>query len=159
MSNFLPLHHMLLTLIFVVSHCRNKIIIYIWYSNGVSLFLQLMSALEFKLFVFYEIKLSIWNYCVSCASASNGNPRLPDSLHYLDPSGRPNAYQRVRTFFLSIISYKFIFFRIHLNILHFLPRQSQRSERYCRFMTLISAFLHGVLGQDQSMVLSHIVST
>ncbi|KAJ4838399.1 Protein BONZAI 1 [Turnera subulata] len=27
-------------------------------------------------------------------TASNGNPRLPDSLHYLDPSGRPNAYQR-----------------------------------------------------------------
>jgi hypothetical protein len=28
-------------------------------------------------------------------TASNGNPRLPDSLHYLDPSGRLNAYQRV----------------------------------------------------------------
>ncbi|XP_029150928.1 protein BONZAI 1 isoform X1 [Arachis hypogaea] len=27
-------------------------------------------------------------------TASNGNPRLPDSLHYLDPSGRQNAYQR-----------------------------------------------------------------
>lgn len=27
-------------------------------------------------------------------TASNGNPRLPDSLHYLDPSGRSNAYQR-----------------------------------------------------------------
>ncbi|XP_014630326.1 protein BONZAI 1-like isoform X5 [Glycine soja] len=27
-------------------------------------------------------------------AASNGNPRLPDSLHYIDPSGRPNAYQR-----------------------------------------------------------------
>ncbi|KAL7191603.1 hypothetical protein ACSBR2_023641 [Camellia fascicularis] len=27
-------------------------------------------------------------------TASNGNPRLPDSLHYVDPSGRPNAYQR-----------------------------------------------------------------
>ncbi|GLU20816.1 hypothetical protein SLE2022_369970 [Rubroshorea leprosula] len=26
-------------------------------------------------------------------TASNGNPRLPDSLHYKDPSGRPNAYQ------------------------------------------------------------------
>lgn len=30
-------------------------------------------------------------------SASNGNPRLPDSLHYIDPTGRLNAYQRVRT--------------------------------------------------------------
>ncbi|OWM65520.1 hypothetical protein CDL15_Pgr009110 [Punica granatum] len=27
-------------------------------------------------------------------TASNGNPRLPDSLHYIDPSGHPNAYQR-----------------------------------------------------------------
>ncbi|PKA56876.1 Protein BONZAI 1 [Apostasia shenzhenica] len=27
-------------------------------------------------------------------TASNGNPRLSDSLHYIDPSGRPNAYQR-----------------------------------------------------------------
>ncbi|WMV35229.1 hypothetical protein MTR67_028614 [Solanum verrucosum] len=27
-------------------------------------------------------------------TASNGNPRLPDSLHYIDPSGRPNDYQR-----------------------------------------------------------------
>ncbi|VAI57553.1 unnamed protein product [Triticum turgidum subsp. durum] len=30
-------------------------------------------------------------------TASNGNPRLPDSLHYIDPSGRPNAYQRGNT--------------------------------------------------------------
>ena len=34
--------------------------------------------------------------CHSFLLASNGNPRLPDSLHYIDPSGRPNAYQRVR---------------------------------------------------------------
>ncbi|KFK27936.1 hypothetical protein AALP_AA8G450300 [Arabis alpina] len=27
-------------------------------------------------------------------TASNGNPRLHDSLHYIDPSGRLNAYQR-----------------------------------------------------------------
>ncbi|KAL9256922.1 BONZAI 1-like protein [Drosera capensis] len=27
-------------------------------------------------------------------TASNGNPRFPDSLHYIDPSGRPNAYQK-----------------------------------------------------------------
>ncbi|KAK2974177.1 hypothetical protein RJ640_021468 [Escallonia rubra] len=27
-------------------------------------------------------------------TASNGNPRLNDSLHYIDPSGRPNAYQK-----------------------------------------------------------------
>ncbi|XP_062144806.1 protein BONZAI 3-like isoform X4 [Alnus glutinosa] len=28
-------------------------------------------------------------------TASNGNPRNPDSLHYIDPSGRLNSYQRV----------------------------------------------------------------
>ncbi|XP_019056026.1 PREDICTED: protein BONZAI 3 [Nelumbo nucifera] len=27
-------------------------------------------------------------------TASNGNPRLPESLHYIDPSGRLNAYQQ-----------------------------------------------------------------
>uniref|UniRef100_A0A2N9GI06 C2 domain-containing protein n=1 Tax=Fagus sylvatica TaxID=28930 RepID=A0A2N9GI06_FAGSY len=27
-------------------------------------------------------------------TASNGNPRSPDSLHYIDPSGRMNSYQR-----------------------------------------------------------------
>lgn len=27
-------------------------------------------------------------------TASNGNPRSPDSLHYIDPSGRLNAYQQ-----------------------------------------------------------------
>ncbi|EPS66268.1 hypothetical protein M569_08509, partial [Genlisea aurea] len=27
-------------------------------------------------------------------TASNGNPRLHDSLHFIDPSGRPNPYQR-----------------------------------------------------------------
>lgn len=27
-------------------------------------------------------------------TSSNGNPRLPDSLHYIDPSGRLNAYQK-----------------------------------------------------------------
>lgn len=48
-----------------------------------------------------------WQYILcthsqSCLSASNGNPRLPDSLHYIDPSGRPNAYQRVRNKFYKI---------------------------------------------------------
>ncbi|CAM8984301.1 unnamed protein product [Rhodiola kirilowii] len=28
-------------------------------------------------------------------TASNGNSRLPDSLHYIDPSGRPNVYHKV----------------------------------------------------------------
>ncbi|XP_068657753.1 protein BONZAI 1-like [Aristolochia californica] len=38
----------------------------------------------------YELKLMV----AIDFTASNGNPRLPDSLHYIDPSGRPNAYQR-----------------------------------------------------------------
>ncbi|KAG9150859.1 hypothetical protein Leryth_003004 [Lithospermum erythrorhizon] len=32
--------------------------------------------------------------CLFPITASNGNPRLPDSLHYMDPTGRPNSYQR-----------------------------------------------------------------
>ncbi|KQJ99632.1 protein BONZAI 1 [Brachypodium distachyon] len=38
-------------------------------------------------------------------TASNGNPRLPDSLHYIDPNGRPNAYQRVILEFGDILQY------------------------------------------------------
>lgn len=38
-------------------------------------------------------------------TASNGNPRLPDSLHYIDHSGRPNAYQKVRIE-ICILQYK-----------------------------------------------------
>lgn len=34
-------------------------------------------------------------------SASNGNPRFPDSLHYIDPFGRLNAYQQVNYFVFS----------------------------------------------------------
>ncbi|KAM0908194.1 hypothetical protein ACQ4PT_015634 [Festuca glaucescens] len=30
-------------------------------------------------------------------TASNGDPRTPQSLHYIDPSGRPNSYQQVRS--------------------------------------------------------------
>jgi len=36
----------------------------------------------------------------SVFSASNGDPRVPQSLHYIDPSGRPNSYQQVRICFL-----------------------------------------------------------
>ncbi|XP_043815082.1 protein BONZAI 3 isoform X1 [Manihot esculenta] len=34
-------------------------------------------------------------------TASNGNPRNPDSLHYIDPSGRLNPYQRKKTSFIN----------------------------------------------------------
>ncbi|KAH9694193.1 protein bonzai 3 [Citrus sinensis] len=33
--------------------------------------------------------------------ASNGNPRNPNSLHYIDPSGRLNSYQQVIQFYDS----------------------------------------------------------
>jgi hypothetical protein len=47
-------------------------------------------ALSVKVFVIF---LSI--------SASNGDPRMPQSLHYIDPSGRPNSYQQVRIRLIS----------------------------------------------------------
>ncbi|CAL5379068.1 unnamed protein product [Camellia sinensis] len=34
-------------------------------------------------------------------TASNGNPRNPDSLHYIDPTGRLNAYQQVPTLYYT----------------------------------------------------------
>ncbi|KAM3268128.1 protein BONZAI 3-like [Capsicum chacoense] len=34
------------------------------------------------------------NFMVVDFTASNGNPRSPDSLHFIDPSGHLNAYQR-----------------------------------------------------------------
>ncbi|KAJ4827196.1 hypothetical protein Tsubulata_016781 [Turnera subulata] len=35
----------------------------------------------------------VFEYSTSWKQASNGNPGLPDSLHYLDPAGGSNAYQ------------------------------------------------------------------
>ncbi|RVX17819.1 Protein BONZAI 1 [Vitis vinifera] len=48
----------------------------------------------FDMDLYYCWQYILCFHCQSCLSASNGNPRLPDSLHYIDPSGRPNAYQR-----------------------------------------------------------------
>ncbi|KAK3023662.1 hypothetical protein RJ639_043543 [Escallonia herrerae] len=51
--------------------------------------LNFMVAVDFtERFVWFMY----WNL-TSCP-ASNGNPRSPDSLHYIDPSGRLNAYQQ-----------------------------------------------------------------
>jgi hypothetical protein len=89
-------------------------------------------------------------------TASNGNSRLPDSLHYIDPSGRPNAYQRVRNGFW------FEFPLLNLLLIHvgrILFRQLLRLERCYSFMIQTSDFLHGDLERDQLMVLSPIVST
>ena len=49
-------------------------------------------------------------------SASNGNPRLPDSLHYIDPSGRPNAYQRVRNKSYNFSSYNCLLSTDHVTM-------------------------------------------
>lgn len=62
-----------------------------------------------------------WQYilcthCQSCLSASNGNPRLPDSLHYIDPSGRPNAYQRVRNKSYSFSSCNYLLSIDHVTL-------------------------------------------
>ena len=97
--------------------------------------------------------------CHSFLSASNGNPRLPDSLHYIDPTGRPNAYQRVRNRSL-LQQFSLTSFWIYPSDSGpLLFRQSLRLERCCSFMTQTSGFLPGDLEHDQSMVQSHIVST
>ncbi|KAL5791599.1 hypothetical protein ACOSP7_000193 [Xanthoceras sorbifolium] len=50
------------------------------------LFCSLSQFFPFSFLKFNQTKFTM--------TSSNVNPRLPDSLHYLDPSGRPNAYQR-----------------------------------------------------------------
>ena len=52
--------------------------------------------------------------------ASNGNPQNPNSLHYIDPSGRLNSYQQVRltTNHVSIqLKYRRNMKRSHKNII------------------------------------------
>ncbi|KNA15042.1 hypothetical protein SOVF_101810 [Spinacia oleracea] len=39
----------------------------------------------------------LYSFLDYISSASNGNPRSPESLHYIDPSGRLNAYQQAIT--------------------------------------------------------------
>jgi len=90
--------------------------------------------------------------------ASNGNPRLPDSLHYIDPSGRPNAYQRVRNNSL----FKFITTCLidpSLTCYEFISRQLLRLGKCYSFMIQTNDFLLGDLGHDQLMVLFLIAST
>lgn len=64
--------------------------------------LSFMVAIDFTGRLGSDPKNFLSQYVCNCKhfycpfSASNGNPRLPDSLHYVDPSGRLNAYQRVR---------------------------------------------------------------
>jgi hypothetical protein len=59
---------------------------------------------EFRNFIleerpsFYDFLHSGWEINLTVAvdfTASNGPPMYADSLHYLDPSGRPNEYQQV----------------------------------------------------------------
>ncbi|XP_065039739.1 protein BONZAI 1-like isoform X2 [Musa acuminata AAA Group] len=60
------------------------------------IFVERFSQSKSKTFLDYISDGCEMNFMVAIDfTASNGNPRLPDSLHYIDPSGRPNAYQRV----------------------------------------------------------------
>ncbi|XP_047253660.1 protein BONZAI 3-like [Capsicum annuum] len=56
---------------------------------------QLYSFLDYisSEFELSFMTLSLMHLNIQCL-ASNGNPRSPDSLHYVDPSGCLNAYQR-----------------------------------------------------------------
>ncbi|CAL9102274.1 unnamed protein product [Musa acuminata var. zebrina] len=59
------------------------------------IFVERFSQSKSKTFLDYISDGCEMNFMVAIDfTASNGNPRLPDSLHYIDPSGRPNAYQR-----------------------------------------------------------------
>ncbi|CAL9094222.1 unnamed protein product [Musa textilis] len=59
------------------------------------IFVERFSQRKSKTFLDYISDGCELNFMVAIDfTASNGNPRLPDSLHYIDPSGRPNAYQR-----------------------------------------------------------------
>ncbi|KAG9446526.1 hypothetical protein H6P81_012654 [Aristolochia fimbriata] len=59
------------------------------------LFLEQYTESEQSTFLDYITSGYELNFMVAIDfTASNGNPRLPDSLHYIDPYGRPNAYQR-----------------------------------------------------------------
>ncbi|KAK8939421.1 Protein BONZAI 1 [Platanthera guangdongensis] len=59
------------------------------------LFVQKFSEKKRETFLDYIAAGCEMNFMVAVDfTASNGNPRLSDSLHYIDPSGRPNAYQR-----------------------------------------------------------------
>ncbi|KAH0466499.1 hypothetical protein IEQ34_003737 [Dendrobium chrysotoxum] len=59
------------------------------------LFVQKFSENKRHTFLDYIAAGCEMNFMVAVDfTASNGNPRLSDSLHYIDPSGRPNAYQR-----------------------------------------------------------------
>ena len=59
-------------------------------------------TLTFLYLSFSSHKFMLIYYC-RCLPfvASNGNPRLPDSLHYIDPSGRPNVYQKVSNWLIT----------------------------------------------------------
>ena len=60
--------------------------------------------------MFWMMSYSCFEYSIYTFLASNGNPRSPDSLHYIDPFGGMNSYQRVRlciVVFLCLCMYVF----------------------------------------------------
>nr|GMD03673.1 protein BONZAI 1-like [Ipomoea batatas] len=58
-------------------------------------------ALSLNTTVLNSIELMYSSDFCSCLLASNGNPRLSDSLHYIDPSGRNHRGWRVLQFYDS----------------------------------------------------------
>ncbi|CAN1761118.1 Protein BONZAI 3 [Linum perenne] len=50
-------------------------------------------VLKGQLFVDHFVEKEQFSF-LDYISTSNGNPRLPDSLHYIDPAGRLNSYQK-----------------------------------------------------------------
>ena len=92
--------------------------------------------------------------------ASNGNPRLPDSLHYIDPSGRPNVYQKVRPICSCVrmtlqCSEHMLIFSSSITFL----RQYWKLVMFYSIMIQLSVSLLGVSVQDLLMALFPIVST
>lgn len=57
------------------------------------------TGIKFTLF-FFSPFFWLFNLLLTVLAASNGNPQNSNSLHYIDPMGRLNAYQQVTTSFL-----------------------------------------------------------
>ena len=56
------------------------------------LWLLLILLVSNTLIELHEALFNLVLILVDYILASNGNPRSPDSLHYIDPSGRLNSY-------------------------------------------------------------------
>lgn len=97
-------------------------------------------------------------------SASNGDPRTPSSLHYIDPTGQFNAYQQVEvslqiTFFTAFSGKKWHKFFPFINEFKCFDRPFMRSETLYNSTIQIVASQHGVLAGSLSTAQYRIAST